>query len=541
MSNEAHYDVVNVGSSRLATDGECIRDAFVKINNNYTQIFNTILDYDVVNQEFNGWKLVVGIDNSIVISNSINISNNVNVNIANMVANTNNIDLDFNVENSLNVNVERNLNLSVNNGSVSIVTNTNNDIEINSNRVIFQSDVYAESFLSNNSTNVISLSNNDIDITTTTGDINIDASTNSTNFTGDIVVNNNMFNIDASTGDVNIQNGAITIDNSGDVVMTNVNINNTLTVDASNNINMGINNTINIDNSQNVTFAPSTTIDFTNTIINNIDVDIMDIMEFNVTPSLIENGQILIWNDTAMEDCGAFEAGTLSLGSLSDVISDPSTDEEILIYNQQANTWVSGRPELYDFAMTNRDIIPTQNHGVSGQEEVGLTVGSSEYRYSAMFANRFNGDLEGSVFADDSSMIIDGTDGRVVGDVENNSVITGRVKSQDDIDLYVFAGGTGSVILAGQSNVSIGHTSGQVDIYGDVEFNNGTTAFQSGNDVSFNCPVKFTQSAPASSIGADTDLQGAVAFDSNYIYYCTADYDSVTNIWKRVAWSGDTW
>ena len=53
--------------------------------------------------------------------------------------------------------------------------------------------------------------------------------------------------------------------------------------------------------------------------------------------------------------------------------------------------------------------------------------------------------------------------------------------------------------------------------------------------------TRFSQAAPVSSIGLDGDLQGAVTFDSNYIYYCTADYDGVTNIWKRVAWSGDTW
>ena len=53
--------------------------------------------------------------------------------------------------------------------------------------------------------------------------------------------------------------------------------------------------------------------------------------------------------------------------------------------------------------------------------------------------------------------------------------------------------------------------------------------------------TRFSQAAPVSSIGIDGDLQGAVTFDSNYIYYCTADYDGVTNIWKRVAWSGDTW
>jgi len=40
---------------------------------------------------------------------------------------------------------------------------------------------------------------------------------------------------------------------------------------------------------------------------------------------------------------------------------------------------------------------------------------------------------------------------------------------------------------------------------------------------------------PASAIGAAGDQQGDVAFDSSYIYYCTADYDGATSVWKRVA------
>ena len=516
MSNEAHYDVVNVGSNRLATDGECIRDAFVKINNNHSTVFNTVLDYDL-DVQFGGWKLVVGVDNSIVISNSINVSNNVGVNVVNMVTATNNLDLDFNVTNSLNLNVANNIDVSINNSGITLISDVSNNVVLTANSFTSSNVIYAPSLTNTTNTNNITFNSNDIDITNTFGDINIDSDVNLVNIIGGFTVNTTALTVNISTGDVSIYNA--------------------LTVDNSNNINIGINNTIAIDNSQNITFAPSTNIDFTNIV--NMDLDINLINQIDIDFESITNNSVLVYNSNSE----TFEPGTVSqsLNDLSDVISDPNSDGQILIYNQQGGTWVNGRPELNNFAMTNRNIIPTQNHGIGEQEEFGFTVGSSEFRYSAMFANRFNGDLEGSVFADDSSMIIDGTDGRVVGDVENNSVITGRVKSQDDIDLYVFAGGTGSVILAGQSDVSIGHTSGQVDIYGDVEFNNGTTAFQSGNDVSFNCPVKFTQSAPASSIGADTDLQGAVAFDSNYIYYCTADYDGVTNIWKRVAWSGDTW
>jgi len=40
---------------------------------------------------------------------------------------------------------------------------------------------------------------------------------------------------------------------------------------------------------------------------------------------------------------------------------------------------------------------------------------------------------------------------------------------------------------------------------------------------------------PATAIGAAGDQQGDVAFDANYIYYCTADYDGATSVWKRVA------
>jgi hypothetical protein len=46
---------------------------------------------------------------------------------------------------------------------------------------------------------------------------------------------------------------------------------------------------------------------------------------------------------------------------------------------------------------------------------------------------------------------------------------------------------------------------------------------------------------PSSSIGALGDKTGDISFSSSYIYYCTANYNGSTNIWKRTAWSLDTW
>ena len=125
------------------------------------------------------------------------------------------------------------------------------------------------------------------------------------------------------------------------------------------------------------------------------------------------------------------------------------------------------------------------------------------------------GDLTGSVFADDSTLLVDGVNSKIVGDYENGTSTIGstRVESYDikalqdtnTTDLYVvnkiYGGETGTI-----KNVSIGST------------------------------------APSTSNGTSGDILGMIAFDSTYIYYCTANYtDGVADIWKRIAWSGDTW
>lgn len=58
----------------------------------------------------------------------------------------------------------------------------------------------------------------------------------------------------------------------------------------------------------------------------------------------------------------------------------------------------------------------------------------------------------------------------------------------------------------------------------------------SGNLVASLTQVK---SAPTTTVGAAGDKKGMIAFDSNYIYICTADYTGSANVWKRVAIS--TW
>ena len=48
-----------------------------------------------------------------------------------------------------------------------------------------------------------------------------------------------------------------------------------------------------------------------------------------------------------------------------------------------------------------------------------------------------------------------------------------------------------------------------------------------------------TSKTPLASIGAAGDTAGMVAWDTDYIYVCTANYDGSTSVWRRSAIS--TW
>jgi hypothetical protein len=145
------------------------------------------------------------------------------------------------------------------------------------------------------------------------------------------------------------------------------------------------------------------------------------------------------------------------------------------------------------------------------------------------------GDVVGSVFADDSSLMVDAVSNALFATNIYATTHHGNlsklgaslsITSNSGVDLSpggyfnipnattVSISGTSTALLSGASGVTISAPSGTVKILSNV---------------------------PATSVGVSGDIEGAVAFDSTYMYYCTATYDGSTNIWKRLAWSGDTW
>ena len=70
----------------------------------------------------------------------------------------------------------------------------------------------------------------------------------------------------------------------------------------------------------------------------------------------------------------------------------------------------------------------------------------------------------------------------------------------------------------------------------ELDIQSGTTLF-----VKSGAKFRLRADAPSSSIGEAGDKAGMFAVDTNYSYVCTSSYDGTTNIWKRTAWSTDTW
>ena len=234
---------------------------------------------------------------------------------------------------------------------------------------------------------------------------------------------------------------------------------------------------------------------------------------------------------------------------------------------------------------------------------------SIDFRDILSNLGNIDADLRGSVFADDSTLLVDAVAGKIVGPIETATIsgVTDIVSGANlDQNMYIStkSGGTAytnaafrySSALSSPVTEFVGPTVLEAIKVGDIDIlyaptifadtnpgsgnkidltitagvDNGNTGFQGqlnlgtnntdtinigtggiadtiniGDDTTtittINGKLQILSTPPATSKGAADDVPGLVAFDNFYIYYCTSTYDGVLDIWKRVAWTGDTW
>ena len=61
------------------------------------------------------------------------------------------------------------------------------------------------------------------------------------------------------------------------------------------------------------------------------------------------------------------------------------------------------------------------------------------------------------------------------------------------------------------------------------------------NSYTFLARKSTDENIPSSSIGQRGDKEGDIIYGSSYIYYCSAKFNGVDNIWKRKAWTDASW
>jgi hypothetical protein len=153
------------------------------------------------------------------------------------------------------------------------------------------------------------------------------------------------------------------------------------------------------------------------------------------------------------------------------------------------------------------------------------------------------------VAADDSTQLLVSSDEVIkfigaggiatASDAEGNITITGTVPSS-----LVNGARTVSLNLDGALTIP-GDIRSEGNINIEINLADSTRrVWQFGEDGQLTFPDGGNlrvSGIPASSIGLAGDTAGMLAFNASYAYYCTANYDGVTNIWRRTAHDVATW
>jgi hypothetical protein len=189
----------------------------------------------------------------------------------------------------------------------------------------------------------------------------------------------------------------------------------------------------------------------------------------------------------------------------------------------------------FGYIGTGYDLSNDRSSVIQANEVIELNGGrvyydtvdqDGNYRIGDLFTVNFQtGDvtLQGPAFDVTAINSINFTDGTNVTTVEATGITTG---------VLTIAGNTigtaeQELILAPASGEPI-NLNGATYVSGLLNVNGGRFR------VTGNPP-------PASSLGVPGDLTGMLAFDNDYVYYCTGTYNGSTSIWKRVALGNDPW
>ena len=152
------------------------------------------------------------------------------------------------------------------------------------------------------------------------------------------------------------------------------------------------------------------------------------------------------------------------------------TDDATLLANRLEANYLVGSLSVStdDLVMTDGNVTATGTLTMGGNGLVQivsvttdielLPVGKVKVDGNLEVTGTFDGDITGSVFGDDSTILVDGVGNKIVGDVDNTEVVTTTVQGRNNVSLNIYRGTSGTVTVGDASSGSISVSNSGVNI-----------------------------------------------------------------------------
>ena len=233
---------------------------------------------------------------------------------------------------------------------------------------------------------------------------------------------------------------------------------------------------------------------------------------------------------------GTTEIDVLNIGGLTTITSDPNAPTTIVVDDQLTATSQSPALSLKVLAGATENSGPTIDFKVNAGADVNLSrvISTSTADGPSLALTLYNGAsytkyveaLNGAVILNETFVVTD-------NGLFNHSGALPTITPGTDITIYP----EGNIVTYGNILPGIEGT----PVSGDYSLGSETQQFKEAH-IKNKIVIKGGVSVvPSSSIGAVGDVQGTITVDDGYLYYCVADYDGSTNIWRRTAWGAGTW
>ena len=378
------------------------------------------------------------------------------------------------------------------------------------------------------------------------GDITVDGSMTAGAFTPSSITVSGAF----------VANGTVDLgDSSADTVTITGRIDSSIVPDATATYNIGSSSlrfatayVTDLDASGDVTIGGNITIGDATTDSININAD----LNSNLIPNTHDTFDIGSTTKYYRDVFATTYTGTSSeiggLQTISNTIQSISTNSDITINPQGTGTFIVAGDTTINGGFTigsSQTINMGSNIITYVADPVAHQDAATKAFVDTSIANSY------FVLTDDTSTATSINNGELLSIVGSGLVST-AINSNDEMTITVATQTLDIVTTAGattSNSVTVGGltTTGSINTDGITIADNNITTSRTNDDLILR-PAGTgrvvvdadrlhieTEYTPATAVGSAGDQKGDVAVDSNYIYYCTADYDGATSVWKRVA------